>query len=259
MSLSLASILSESARRHPGRTALVFGPERVTYRDLWDQARRYSAVFARRGIGPGDRVAILIPNLPDFPRTYFAIMALGAVVVPVHALLTAEEVAYVLADSGAKLLVCAGALLAAGAAGARKAGVPCLAVASTGAGSADGDLPAESTGMEPLAAIVPREAEDDAVILYTSGTTGVPKGAILTHGNIMWNAYVTAHDLQRATPQDTFLGALPLFHCFGQVVVMNCAFLVGASVALMARFDGDAALELMEDERVTIFCGVPTM
>src|SRR5215469_8272819 len=115
MSLSLAAILAEAAQRHAARTAIVFEDERIAYRDLWEQARRYAAVLAREGIGPGDRVAILVPNVPDFPRAYFGILALGAVVVPVCGLMTDEEVAYVLRDSEAKALICAGPLLTIGA------------------------------------------------------------------------------------------------------------------------------------------------
>lgn len=247
MSLSLAAILAEAAQRHAARTAIVFGTERIPYRDLWEQARRYAAVLAGAGIAPGDRVALLMPNVPDFPRAYFAVLALGAVVVPVHALLTSEEVAYVLRDSGAKALICAGPLLATGSAACKQADVLCLT---------PDDLAIEA---EPVIGYAPRAADDDAVILYTSGTTGAPKGAILTHGNVLWNVQVIAHDLMRATADDVLLGALPLFHCFGQVVVMNVGLLVGACIVLVARFDGDSALERMEKERVTIFAGVPTM
>jgi long-chain acyl-CoA synthetase len=197
-------------------------------------------------VEPGDRVAILMANTPDFPRAYFGILALGAVVVPVCALLTADEIAYVLCDSGAKVLVCSASHRAAGAAACEQTGVACL-------------MPQQLESAEPLPAYLPREPEDDAVILYTSGTTGAPKGAVLTHGNVLWNVLVTAHDLVHGTPEDVFLCALPLFHAFGQVVVMNVGFLVGACVVLMARFDGDAALELMEKEGVTFFAGVPTM
>ncbi|HEY1975572.1 MAG TPA: long-chain fatty acid--CoA ligase [Candidatus Baltobacteraceae bacterium] len=247
MSLSLAAILAEAARRHAARTAIVFEDERIPYRDLWEQARRYAAALAAQGVGPDDRVAILMPNVPDFPRAYFAILALGAVVVPVHGLLTADEVAYVLRDSQAKALICAGPLLTVGATACAATGTPCLTPDRLAA------------QIEPLAAYVSRAADDAAVVLYTSGTTGAPKGAILTHGNIMWNVHVTAHDLMHAVYDDVFLGALPLFHCFGQVVVMNVGLLVGACVVLVARFDGDRALELMESERVTIWAGVPTM
>jgi long-chain acyl-CoA synthetase len=248
MSLSLATILAESAVRHSARTAIVFEHERITYRDLWQQTRQYAAALAAEGIGPDDRVAILMPNVPDFPRAYFAVLALGAVVVPVHGLLTADEVAFVLRDSQAKALVCAGPLLAVGSQACEQTGTRCLTPEH---------LAAAAT--QPIRGYEPREAGDDAVILYTSGTTGAPKGAILTHGNVLWNVQVIAHDLMRASSDDVLLGALPLFHCFGQVVVMNVGLLVGACIVLVARFDGDRALELMEKEGVTIWAGVPTM
>lgn len=244
MTLSLASILAESALRHPDRTAVVAGSERIPYAGLWAQARRYAQHFIDSGIGPGDRVALLLPNVPDFPRAYYGALAAGAVVVPVHALLTAEEVAYVLQDSGAKLLVCHEAL-AAGGRGAEISGIPLLR-----AGTPD---------CEPLAAMVERDAADDAVILYTSGTTGMPKGAVLSHNNLVLNASVCAHDLFDVRTEDLLLCALPLFHSFGQTCVMNTAFRVGAGIVLMPRFDGAAALDLMVRENVTLFSGVPTM
>ena len=258
MALSLASILAEAALRHPDRTAVIFGPNRIYYRDLWEQARRYAAVLAAQGIEPGDRVAVLLPNVPDFPRAYYGILALGAVVVPVHALLTAQEIAYLLTDSGAKLLICAGPLLVAGEAGAGQAGVPWLSVMASDA-PLQSALDAQAAAVEPVAAWISREPEDDAVILYTSGTTGSPKGAILTQSNLVWNATISALDVLDANQDDVFLGALPLFHSFGQTCVMNAAFRVGAAVALMPRFDGDAALDLIAQEGVTVYQGVPTM
>lgn len=224
----------------------MFEGERIAYRELWEQARRFAAVLAAEGIRPGDRVAILMPNVPDFPRAYFAVLALGAVVVPVHSLLTPAEIAYVLHDSGATALVSSGPLLEAAAKACEQIGIPCLTVRCP-------------DGVEPVETYLRRDAGDDAVIFYTSGTTGVPKGAVLTHGNLLWNVHVTAHDLVHAQSGDVFLAALPLFHCFGQVVVMDTAFLAGASIVLMARFDGDAALALMEREGVTFYAGVPTM
>ncbi len=112
MSLTLAAILAESATRHPDRDAVVIGPRRITYGTLWEQTRRYASVLREAGIGPGDRVALLMPNVPDFPRVYYAILSLGAVVVPVHALLVAREIGFVLTDSQAKMLLAAAPLLA---------------------------------------------------------------------------------------------------------------------------------------------------
>ena len=258
MSLALASVLAESALRYPDRPAVVFGPNQITYAQLWEQARRYAAAFRARGIEAGDRVAIMLPNVPDFPRAYFGALALGAVVVPVHALLTAQEVAFVLKDSGAKVLVCAGPLLAAGGAGAKSAGIPCLSVLAE-PGAADASLELESAPLEPLASYLQREPEDDAVILYTSGTTGLPKGAVLSQNNLVLNATISAHDLFEVKSDDVFLACLPLFHSFGQTCVMNTAFRVGASIVLMPRFDGPSAIGLMMEHRVSVFAGVPTM
>ncbi len=245
MSLAVASNLAESALRHPGRTALVLGAERISYADLWLQARAYGALFRRLGVEPGDRVAVLLLNTPEFPRAYYGALAIGAVVVPVHALLTPPEVAYVLRDSGAKLLVCDRALAPAGKAGAEAAGVPFI----------EAGVPAD----EPIATYEQRAEGDDAVILYTSGTTGSPKGAVLSQSNILLNATIAAHDLFTVRCEDVFLAALPLFHSFGQTCVMNTAFRVGASIVLMPRFDGASALQLMLDHSVTLFAGVPTM
>ncbi len=245
MPLSLAAVLAESALRHPDRSAVELGPQSTSYARLWEQACRYAAFFRRRDVQPGERIAILLLNTPDFPAAYYGILAAGAVVVPVHALLTAGEIAYILTDSGAKLLVCAPQLATQGRA----------ACESTGTLFVEADVPQD----EPLEQMVLREPEDDAVVLYTSGTTGRPKGAVLTHNNLVFNCSVTAHDLFQVEPEDVLLGALPFFHAFGQTCVMNTAFRVGATVVLMPRFDGEAALQLMVDRGVTLFSGVPTM
>jgi long-chain acyl-CoA synthetase len=249
MNGTLASILAESAARHPQRTALLAGDERICYRDLWEQARRCAAVFAARGIGPGDRVAIMLPNVPDFARAYYGALCLGATVVPVHLLLVADEVAYVLKDSAVKLLICAPSFPE-GAEGARRHAIDCLDLAH---------LRERAQAAEPLETFVQRDAGDDAVILYTSGTTGRPKGAVLSNYNMYMNASIVVSDLFEFVPEDVVLGCLPLFHSFGQTVVMNAAFRAGACVALMTRFDGAAALDALVTQKVTVFEGVPTM
>jgi long-chain acyl-CoA synthetase len=258
MSLTIASILAESAVRHADRTAVVLGPLRITYAQLWHGARQYAAVLRERGIEPGDRVALLLPNTPHFPLAYYGVLALGGVAVPVHALLKAEEIQYVLEDSGAKALVCAAPLLGEGAKGAELAGVPVLSVMEpedTGVLRID-QLAPQAT---PIESIVPREASDTAVVLYTSGTTGKPKGAMITHLNVLMNVDVSALDSFDIGPDDVVLGCLPLFHTFGQTCCMNTSFRVGATVVLLPRFDGLQALQLLVDEKCTIFMGVPTM
>ncbi len=258
MSLTIASILAESAVRHADRTAVVLGDLRLTYAQLWGHAKQYAAVLRDNGVGPGDKVALLLPNTPHFPLAYFGALALGAIAVPVHALLRAEEIEYVLSDSGAKVLVCAAPLLAEGAKGAELAGVPVLAVMDGG----DGGITRIDTlalSATPIDALVLREPEDTAVILYTSGTTGKPKGAEITHLNVMMNVVVSAGHSFDIDASDTVLGCLPLFHTFGQTCCMNTAFYVGATVVLLPRFDGTQALELLVKEKCTIFMGVPTM
>ncbi|MDX6373410.1 MAG: long-chain acyl-CoA synthetase, partial [Nocardioidaceae bacterium] len=180
MSLTIASILAESSVRHGDRTAVVLGPDHTTYRELWHGARQYAAVLRERGIEPGDRVALLLPNTTHFPLAYYGVLALGAVAVPVHALLKAEEIQYVLEDSGAKTLICAAPLLGEGAKGAELAGVPVLSVMDS-PGGVTADMTVEridelAAASEPVGGFVQREPGDTAVVLYTSGTTGKPKG-----------------------------------------------------------------------------------
>ncbi|HUA09787.1 MAG TPA: long-chain fatty acid--CoA ligase [Candidatus Acidoferrales bacterium] len=245
MSLSLATILAEGAQRHAHRTALIADSQRISYARLWEEARRYAGRLRAMGVGLGDRVGILLPNTPDFPRAYYGALALGAVVVPVHALLTPGEIAYVLGNSGAKVLISGGPLLANAQAGAAQAGIPVL----------EAGVPPDA----PVETHVPRDGADDAVILYTSGTTGRPKGAVLTQSNIVLNASVCVSDLFAMTSDDVLLACLPLFHAFGQTCVMNAALRAGASMVLQPRFDGAAALDLMLAHNVTVFQGVPTM
>ncbi|MEU0554977.1 long-chain fatty acid--CoA ligase [Dactylosporangium sp. NPDC006015] len=238
--LSVAAILAESSRRYPRRTAVVDGDLRVTYADLWREALTVAGALRDLGVRPGDRVALQCPNTVDFPRAYYGILALGAVVVPVHLLLTPAEVAYTLRDSGARLLV-AHPAVAAG-----DFDIPVVA-------------PSSLLDAEPLRSYASRDPSDPAVVLYTSGTTGQPKGAVLSHLNLVMNATVNVFDANDARPSDVVLGCLPLFHTFGQTVGMNGTFRLGATLVMLARFTGPAALDLMVAEGVDVFHGVPTM
>jgi long-chain acyl-CoA synthetase len=244
--LSLAAVLAESARRYPQRTAVVDGASRVSYAALWHEALEVAGALRDLGVRPGDRVALQCPNTVDFPRAYYGVLALGAVVVPVHLLLTAPEVAYTLRDSGARVLICHAAVAATGTEAAALAGIPVVA-------------PSDLTGAAPLRSYASRDPSDPAVVLYTSGTTGQPKGAVLTHLNLVMNATVNVFDANDARSTDVVLGCLPLFHTFGQTVGMNGTFRLGATLVMLARFTGAAALEVMVREGVDVFHGVPTM
>lgn len=243
--LSLASILAEPARRRPDHIALVEGDRRLTFAELWRAAREQAGALIERGIRPGDRVALMCPNTAEFPRAYYAILAAGATVVPVHLLLTADEAEFVLRDSGATLLICHPQVESVGAEAARRVGIACL-------------RPEDLVG-DAIALFVPRSPLDTAVVFYTSGTTGRPKGAELSHLNMVMCATVNAFDANNVRAEDIALGALPLFHVFGQTVAMNSNWRVGATVVLMPRFTAPEAIRLMVAERVSIFNGVPTM
>lgn len=255
--VSVAAILAESAARCPSDVAVIVGEDQTTYAELWAQVLAYAGGLRALGVREGDRVAMLIPNVADFPRVYYAVLALGAVVVPVHALLKRREIEYVLRDSGAALLVCAAPLLGEGAAGAELAGV--RAVTVLGATEGFEGLEAVGNRSEPLSTYVPRHPFETATILYTSGSTGRPKGAEGSHFALLEQVntnLLTTLDMRRG---DVLLGALPLFHTFGQTCMMNTGFRTGATIVLLPRFDGDTALALLVEHDVDIFMGVPTM
>ncbi len=257
---SIANILAESARRYPEKDALVLGDTRLTYAQVWAMARRYAAVLRADGIGPGSRVALLLPNIPHFAFAYYGALALGATVVPVHALLRAEEIAFTLTDSQCAALITAAPLLGEAAKGAEIADVRLYSVLDSDADLSDvARIDQMAMQVDPIDQVVQRDPQDEAVILYTSGTTGKPKGAVLTHDNILWNAQIIAGDTVRLEHEDVLIGVLPLFHSFGQTVVLNGGFRVGATIALMPRFDGPGAIDVMNAEGVTVFAGVPTM
>lgn len=256
--ISVATILAESASRFANRTALVLGSEEISYAELWEQTRRLAGLLRDRGIERGDRVAVLMPNVPDFARSYYGILALGAVVVPVHALLRADEIEYVLRDSGAKLLIVAAPLLGEGARGATRAGVPVVTVLEPTRGEFDRveDLRGE---VEPIRSYEAMQPHDIATILYTSGTTGQPKGAEGTHFSLVEQTNVLLLNTFDLRAGDVIMGTLPLFHTFGQTAVLNAGVRAGATIVLVPKFDGDAALQEISTREVDIFFGVPTM
>ncbi|MEU4804995.1 long-chain fatty acid--CoA ligase [Actinosynnema sp. NPDC023587] len=241
MTVSVAAILAESAGRRPEHPAIVSGAERVTYRELWRRARSCAAVLRAHDVGPGDRVALLLPNTPHFAAVYFGALALGAVPVPVNVLLRTAEIAYVLEDSGAVALATDPSLVGSAP---RTVEVLCEELLA----------PAE-----PIDSYLPREPGDLALVLYTSGTTGRPKGAMLSHLNVVLNVGTTVRSPFDFGPDDVLLGALPLFHTFGQVCGMLTCFAASATMVLMPRFDGPEAIRLMIAHGCTVFMGVPTM
>jgi len=246
---NLASILVDSAARDPRRPALKLGDRTVSYAELDDASARCAGYLRAHGVAPGDRVALMLPNVPEFAVGYYGILRAGAVVVPMNPLLKPREVDYFLEDSGARGILAWHTT--------EQAGVDRVDGVSTVV-TPDG-FAALLAGYEPAAGLAERAGDDTAVILYTSGTTGQPKGAELTHDNLRRNVEVTRSTLLELGPDDVVFGALPLFHSFGQTVALNCAVAAGAGLALLPRFDAAQALEILVRERATIFAGVPTM
>jgi long-chain acyl-CoA synthetase len=251
MSANLASLLTESAARDGEHIAIKLDDTEVNYALLDEGSKRIAGLLQEKGVGPGDRVGIMLPNVPYFPIVYYGILRLGAVVVPMNVLLKGREVAFYLKDSGAKVLFAWGDFGEAATAGAEEAGADLVLVKP-------GEFEQLVVAAEPIQGVADVAETDDAVILYTSGTTGTPKGAQLTHGNLTRNAAVSRglHDM---SSDDVILGALPLFHSFGQTCTLNAGIGAGATITLLPRFDPAKALEIIPRDEVTIFMGVPTM
>jgi long-chain acyl-CoA synthetase len=252
MSNNLATFLTDSAERHADRTAVKLDDAEVSYSALDEASARVAGLIAERGVGPGDRVGVMLPNVPYFPMAYYGILRLGAVVVPMNPLLKAREVQFYLEDPEAKLLFAWHDFAEAAEPGAEQADAECILVKP-------GEIEQLVGAADPRPEVADRDADDTAVILYTSGTTGKPKGAELTHSNLRRNVEVTATTLAEATPDDVVLGALPLFHSFGQTCGLNTTVCAGGCLTLIPRFDPTKALEIIDRDRVTIFEGVPTM
>src|SRR3954449_7033157 len=256
MSFNLATILRESAAASPDRPLLRIGSLELSYRQVDEMSGLVAAGLRAAGLQRGDTLAIQLPNLPEFVFAYFGALKAGVTVVPLNPLLKAPEVAYHLQDSGARLLVTFDAFARESEgrpAGADDAGV--FVVGSPVEGTSPFD---DLYGAEDSSDIEPMNSDDTAVIIYTSGTTGRPKGAELTHFQMYMAATVAADTFGYRT-DDVSMAVLPLFHVFGLSSVMNCAIRSGATLVLVPRFEVGAVLDAIEQHRVTVFCGVPTM
>ena len=249
---NLAQNLTASVERQPDGVALRLDEVTLTYRALDSATAHLAGLLRSKGIEPDDKVAISLPNVPPFAICYYGALRAGAVVVPLNPLLKAREIAYHLSDSGAKILIAWHDFEDAARAGAEETGAELVLVHPS-------DFADVLGAAEAFTEVVERGDSDTAVILYTSGTTGKPKGAELTHANLSSNAAVSARSLLELGPDDVILGSLPLFHAFGQTCALNTTVLAGATLTLIPRFDPAKALEVLQRDRVTVFAGVPTM
>ncbi|HET9075894.1 MAG TPA: long-chain fatty acid--CoA ligase [Acidimicrobiales bacterium] len=261
MSLNLATILREAARTNPSKPVALFDGGQMTYRELDALSDRFAAGLRLSGVGRGDAVALQLPNIPHFLVAYFGLLKNGSVAVPLNILLKAPEVEYHLGDCQAQALITWSGVAREAAKGAAAADVQQIYVADAGAPNPDGiGIPVDTLLAGPEAA-VPFELtdpNDTAVIVYTSGTTGRPKGAELTHFQLFMNAD-TPGRLFGIEEDDVVLVALPLFHVFGLSSELNVCARFAATMSLVPRFDPTRVLETIERDHVTVFEGVPTM
>jgi long-chain acyl-CoA synthetase len=251
--MNVAHFLEASARYLPDRPALVFGERRFTYAELDRAAGRVAAGLRRHGVRPGERVCLHLGNRPEFVLAYYACQKLGATVVALNVTYRRDELAYIVRDSAPAAIVSGGPAAAHLPAPAETPGVRFRVGAAE-----PGAVPFEALDGEPPVAATERDRDDVAAILYTSATTGRPKGVMLTHANVVSNAYATVHHL-RMTPADVGLCALPLFHCFGQNFIMNALVAAGGTLVLHERFVPGEFLAAIGPERVTLLYAVPTM
>ena len=250
--MNLAENLERTARARGRSAALTEGDRVTTFGELDRDSRRVAGFLALQGVRPGDHVGVVVPNVPEFAALYYGILRLGAVVVPMDPLLKEREVRHHLEDAGLRLLVAWSTTREVVGPAARSVGADLHLL---GPGALD-DLVG---GAPALDRAEPRLPDDTAVILNTAGTTGQPKGAELTHGNLLRNCEVVVNDLVQLTSEDVVLGGLPLFHSFGLTAGLNAAVRAGACLALLTRFSAEAALQTLHDRKVTVLVGVPSM
>jgi long-chain acyl-CoA synthetase len=263
--LNLATLLRHSAKNHPDKPALIINDRTLPYSIVHAYAQRFAGGLQKLGIKPGQHIALLLPNVPHFTLAYFGAHYNANPVVPMNVLLTADEIAYHLEDSDAVALVVWEGFYEQAKAGAAR--VPtCKHVIVAKADPADPTAPEGAISMtaligtsDPVTELPNTMPDDTAVILYTSGTTGRPKGAELTHFNLYYNAEYAGTKLFKSDGSTIAFAVLPLFHSFGQTCIQNATLMAGGSIVLMPRFDPTGALELLAKHKVTLFAGVPTM
>lgn len=254
--MNIAQNVDRAARFFPDKAAILFEGDRLTYSALNAQVNRVANALSAQGVTKGDRVALYLPNIPAFVICYLASVRIGAIAVSVNAMLKAEELDYILNDAGAVLLFTTEDLLP-NVDRSRYTDLRQIVVCE---GDADGNATLEEylASGQDIDCGVDMHPQDPAVLLYTSGTTGFPKGATLTHGNVVSNTWTTVHHAGFRA-DDRMILFLPLFHVFGQNFIMNATFLACATLVLHRRFVPDQVLASIVNDKVTMFFAVPTI
>jgi long-chain acyl-CoA synthetase len=248
--MNLAENLLTTAAASPDQVAIRLDDFELSYAGLDGASALAAGWLKEHGVGIGDRVGIMLPNIPQFPILYYGVLRAGGIVVPMNPLFKEREVEYYLSDSGAKVLFAWEGIADQARPGAAAAGAAFEIV--------DSGFAQKLATYAPAPQVVDRAPDDTAVLLYTSGTTGRPKGAELTHSNLLSNVE-TCVSLFDGGPGDVIFGGLPLFHSFGQMCGLNASVACGATLTMIPRFEPQKALEVLQRDKVTIMQGVPTM
>lgn len=259
--MNLADMLKSRAAASPDHPAILFEGRTITYREVDAQSSQLAHALAARGIAAGDRIAIFLPNVPEFAVVYYAAQRLGAIPVSINAIFRSAEVEYLVNDSGSRIVFTTGELAGFVPRDSCPSVEHLVAVdlPEAGPGAAKPESLADWLAGQPERFDpVPRARDDPAALLYSSGTTGFPKGVTLTQANIASNI-ATAANCSDYRSDDRLAAFLPLFHVYGQNYILNAAILAGATVVLFRRFVPDQVLKSVERDRITMFFGVPTI
>src|SRR6266545_372693 len=266
MSLNLATLLAEATKLRPNHPAIIINDVTLPYAMVDGFARRFAAALRGLGIRAGQHVALMLPNVPQFTIAYFGSHYASCPVVPLNVLLTPDEIAYHLDDSEAVVLVAWEGFFEQAKAGFARAGA-CKHLLIVKQDRTDMTAPegvknfaALAMAATPVADIPASNPDDTAVILYTSGTTGRPKGAELSHFNLLYNAeWMTQQPRPYRDEEHVAMVVLPLFHSFGQTVMQNASIRGAGTMVLVPRFEPLVAAQLIQKHKVKFFAGVPTM
>jgi long-chain acyl-CoA synthetase len=255
--MNLATLLENTTQRIPRHTALWFEGSRYTFQDLDRLVNRMANGLTAAGLTRGDTCILMMQSCPEFIISYYALAKMGAVIVPVNFLYKGHELSHIFKDSGAKGFIGMAPYLEEALKVMKD--LPHLNVwIASGAEQGSGFIPPEKLDGPDTFPMVASEDGDTLAILYTSGTTGVPKGAMLTHKNLYSNA-MTVADMRQVEPDDGVIGVLPLYHIFGQTSVLNASIYLGLTLHLLRQFDPNAVIKLIESQAGTILIAVPTI
>jgi long-chain acyl-CoA synthetase len=264
--VALPQILKKTSREHPEKTATAYHDTEISYAKLDTLTEKFAAGLASLGVEKGDRVTLFLPNIPQFIIAYYGVLKAGAVVTAVSPLHREREVDYQLNDSGAETIVALDSLYPIVEKVWGKTPLKHAVITSLEAFASETvqkpnvhsfQQLLEKDAWHPNVKINP--SEDLAALQYTGGTTGKAKGAMLTHANLVANTLAFAAWIRGAIAKETFLTALPLFHIYGMTTSMNVPISLAAKMVLLPRSDPTTALATIQKQRITVFCGVPTM